>query len=54
MNNAVVPLGLIVNLLLWGKDINYTNLLLGGGLILLALFIHRLIMERSQKTTPAL
>jgi carboxylate/amino acid/amine transporter len=49
MNNAVVPLGLIVNLLLWGKDINYTNLLLGGGLILLALFIHKLIMERNQK-----
>jgi carboxylate/amino acid/amine transporter len=54
MNNAVVPLGLIVNLLLWGKDINYTNLLLGGGLILLALFIHKLIMERNQKAGLAL
>jgi carboxylate/amino acid/amine transporter len=54
MNNAVVPLGLIVNLLLWGKDINYTNLLLGGGLILLALFIHKLIMERNHKAGLAL
>jgi len=49
MNNAVIPLGLIVNLLLWGKDINYTNLLLGGGLILLALYIHKIIMEKKQK-----
>ncbi len=53
MNNAVVPLGLIVNLLLWGKDINYTNLLLGGGLILLALYIHRVILNKN-KTSLAL
>jgi carboxylate/amino acid/amine transporter len=49
MNNAVVPLGLIVNLLLWGKDVNYTDLLIGGGLILLALYIHKIIMEKKQK-----
>jgi hypothetical protein len=54
MNNAVVPLGLIVNLVLWGKDINYTNLLLGGGLILLALYIHTLIVDRKQKRDLAL
>jgi len=46
MNNAVVPLGLIVNLLLWGKEISYTHLLLGGGLILLALWLHKMILER--------
>jgi len=50
MNNAVVPLGLIVNLLLWGKDINYTNLLLGGGLILLALYIHRVILSKNRRS----
>ena len=54
MNNAVVPLGLIVNLVLWGKEINYTNLLLGGGLILLALYIHKRIMAKNQETDLAL
>ena len=54
MNNAVVPLGLIVNLLLWGKGINYTNLLIGGGLILLALYIHKLIMDKNPKKHLAL
>jgi len=49
MNNAVVPLGLIVNLLLWGRDINYQNLVIGGGLILLALYIHKLIIDRDSK-----
>jgi len=49
MNNAVVPLGLIVNLLLWGKEINYTHLLIGGGLILLALYLHKVILERKGK-----
>ena len=49
MNNAVVPLGLIVNLLLWGKDINYQNLLIGGGLILLALYTHRKFLSMRSK-----
>ncbi len=49
MNNAVVPLGLIVNLLLWGKGINYTHLFIGGGLILTALYLHKWIMHRSKK-----
>ncbi|NKQ41936.1 MAG: EamA family transporter [Sulfurovum sp.] len=47
MNNAVVPLGLIVNLLLWGKDIDYVSLVFGGGLILLALWLHKQVMKRS-------
>ncbi len=46
MNNAVVPLGLIVNLVLWGRGIDYTALLVGGGLILLALWLHTWIMKR--------
>jgi len=54
MNNAVVPLGLIVNLLLWGKDINYQNLIIGGGLIMLALYLHTLIMGKDQKANLAL
>ena len=47
MNNAVIPLGLIVNLVIWGKNINYPHLIIGGGLILLALWLHNIIMKRS-------
>lgn len=47
MNNAVVPLGLIVNLVLWGRSIDYGHLITGGGLILLALWLHKMIMKRS-------
>jgi len=54
MNNAVVPLGLIVNLLLWGNDINYSNLLIGGGLILAALYLHRVILHRRGSSGLAL
>ncbi len=46
MNNAVVPLGLIVNLVIWGKDINYQSLFIGGGLIVLALYLHNIILKR--------
>ena len=54
MNNAVVPLGLVVNLILWGKDINYQNLVIGGGLILLALYIHKVILNKQNKTNMTL
>jgi hypothetical protein len=48
MNNAVIPLGLIVNLVVWGRGIDYTALVLGGGLILAALWLHSLILKRTQ------
>ena len=48
MNNAVVPLGLIVNLVLWGRSIDYTALLIGGGLILAALWLHSWILKRGE------
>ena len=48
MNNAVVPLGLIVNLVLWGRSIDYTALLIGGGLILAALWLHSMILKRAK------
>ena len=49
MNNAVVPLGLIVNLVLWGRDINYTSLIIGGGLIAFSLWLHNQILKRDAK-----
>jgi carboxylate/amino acid/amine transporter len=48
MNNAVIPLGLIVNLVVWGRGIDYTALTLGGGLILAALWLHTWIMQRTR------
>ncbi len=51
MNNAVVPLGLIVNFVIWGKNIDYTHFVIGGGLILLALYLHSLVMKRSTTNT---
>ena len=51
MNNAVVPLGLIVNLIIWGKNINYPHLIIGGGLILAALWLHNIIVQRAPKVS---
>ena len=40
MNNALVPAGLIVNLLIWNRDANLTRLALGGGVLLFSLLLH--------------
>jgi len=40
MNNALVPAGLLVNLLIWNRDVDLQRLLLGGSIILLALWIN--------------
>lgn len=40
MNNALVPAGLLVNLLIWNRDIDLLRLGLGGSIILLALLIN--------------
>ena len=39
MNNALIPAGLLVNLLLWGKDTDLTRLTMGGLLMLASLWI---------------
>lgn len=41
MNNALIPAGLIVNLLLWNRDADLPRLALGGGIILLSLWLNR-------------
>ncbi|WP_136809634.1 carboxylate/amino acid/amine transporter [Desulfosediminicola flagellatus] len=40
MNNALVPAGLIVNLLIWNRDANLLRLSVGGAVLLLSLFVH--------------
>ncbi|SFX24197.1 DMT family transporter [Marinospirillum alkaliphilum] len=45
MNNALVPAGLLVNLLIWNREVDLTRLLLGGLIILLALWINEKLVR---------
>ena len=40
MNNALVPAGLLVNLLIWNRDVDLLRLVAGGALILMALWFN--------------
>jgi len=40
MNNALVPAGLLVNLIIWNRDVDLLRLLTGGGLIFLSLWFN--------------
>lgn len=40
MNNALVPAGLIVNLVIWNRDANLVRLCLGGAVLLFSLLLH--------------
>lgn len=41
MNNAVIPVGLLVNLLIWNRDADLWRLAIGAAILLLALWINR-------------
>lgn len=41
MNNALIPAGLIVNLLIWNREADLTRLLIGGAVIGLSLWINQ-------------
>lgn len=40
MNNALVPAGLLVNLLIWNRDADLTRLALGGAIIIMSLVLN--------------
>ena len=40
MNNALIPAGLIVNLVIWNREANLTRLALGGGVLIFSLLLH--------------
>ncbi|SDZ74312.1 carboxylate/amino acid/amine transporter [Desulfuromusa kysingii] len=40
MNNALVPAGLMVNLMIWNRDANLLRLTLGGAVLLFSLLLH--------------
>ena len=50
MNNVLVPAGLVVNIAIWGKEVNYLNLSIGGSLIMLSLILHYMIMKKVEKS----
>lgn len=51
MNNALVPAGLLVNLLLWNRDADLLRLSIGGAVIALSLFITRQGMTPGAKVS---
>lgn len=46
MNNALVPAGLIVNILIWNRDADLSRLAIGGGIILVSLWINETWVKR--------
>ncbi len=49
MNNALVPAGLLVNLLIWNQSVDMTRLIAGGTIILFALWLN----EACDKNAPS-
>ncbi|MAA65832.1 MAG: hypothetical protein CL581_13785 [Alteromonadaceae bacterium] len=47
MNNALVPAGLIVNLLIWNRDADLGRLMLGGSVIALSLWVNARFSRRA-------
>ena len=39
MNNMLIPAGILVNVLIWNRDADWARLLLGGGIIVLAVWL---------------
>ncbi|MEF1284880.1 carboxylate/amino acid/amine transporter [Vibrio sp. M250220] len=46
MNNALVPAGLIVNVVIWNRDVDVTQLSIGGAIILLSLWVNETWVKR--------
>ncbi|ARV27497.1 DMT family transporter [Vibrio anguillarum] len=46
MNNALVPAGLVVNILIWNRDVDLMRLAIGGVIILLSLWVNETWVKR--------
>ncbi|OXX26647.1 carboxylate/amino acid/amine transporter [Vibrio sp. V08_P9A1T1] len=46
MNNALVPAGLVVNILIWNRDVDLIRLAIGGVIILLSLWVNETWVKR--------
>jgi len=55
MNNALVPAGLIVNIVIWNRDVDITQLSIGGAIILLSLWVNETWVKRKvQQSSQAI
>jgi len=52
MNNALIPAGLIVNLVIWNKEADITKILIGGGLIFASLAFNEYINKKNHIANP--
>lgn len=46
MNNALVPAGLVVNIIIWNRNEDLTRLAIGGGIILFSLWLNHFFNKR--------
>lgn len=46
MNNALIPAGLVVNLVIWNRDADLPRLSLGGAIIFLSLLVNEYLVRR--------
>ncbi|SDO60909.1 carboxylate/amino acid/amine transporter [Halomonas shengliensis] len=53
MNNALIPAGLVVNLVIWNRDADLGRLALGGAIILAALLLNEWWVRRRRLATMA-
>lgn len=54
MNNALVPAGLIVNIVIWNRDVDLLRLAIGGAIILLSLWVNETWVKRQiERRYPA-
>lgn len=51
MNNMIIPLGILVNVLVWHQNLNWPKFVAGSVLIVLAIFIHRFWIVRRPMLT---
>lgn len=54
MNNALIPLGLIVNLLIWNKEADIKKILIGGSLIFASLALNEYVNKRNKEIAKLL
>jgi hypothetical protein len=47
MNNALIPVGLIVNLVIWNKEADIKKILIGGSLIFASLALNEYVNKRN-------
>ncbi|PYF78589.1 carboxylate/amino acid/amine transporter [Marinomonas alcarazii] len=53
-NNLLIPAGILVNVLFWNRDADILRLSIGGGIILLALWVNDKFNQRQSKAQAAL